>query len=171
MTLNVTKLWRYTKKIAWIFLISWLCTIFRFSIISWRFCHKIVPSNVHIHICLCSFYSCWYFREYHLISNLIKRIILLVAIIVFGRQLLNLRRRFFPGRWHCGTLTKTQSTTIVHRGTQDPIFHPGVTNYRKLASLVHGTERLNITIVPIPSNQSHRPSFFILQKLHLNTVE
>ena len=46
---NVTKLRRYMKKVAWIFLISWLCTIFRFSIILWRFCHKIVPSNVQVH--------------------------------------------------------------------------------------------------------------------------
>ena len=45
---NVTKLWRYTKKVAWIFLISWLGTVFRFSIILWRFCHKIVPSNVQV---------------------------------------------------------------------------------------------------------------------------
>ena len=34
------KFCRHTKKVAWIFLISWLCTIFRFSIILWWFCHK-----------------------------------------------------------------------------------------------------------------------------------
>ena len=45
---NITKLCRYAKKVAWIFLISWLCTIFRFSIIFWCFCHKIVSSNVQV---------------------------------------------------------------------------------------------------------------------------
>ena len=42
---NVTK---FTKKVVWIFLISWLCTIFRFSIILWTFCHKIVSPNVQV---------------------------------------------------------------------------------------------------------------------------
>ena len=45
---NVTKLCRYTKKVAWIFLISWLCRFFRFSVILWSFCHKIVSSNVQV---------------------------------------------------------------------------------------------------------------------------
>ena len=45
---NVTKLRRYIKKVARIFLISWLCTIFWFSIILWCFFHKIVSSNVQV---------------------------------------------------------------------------------------------------------------------------
>ena len=57
---NATKLCRCTKKVAWIFLISWFCTIFRFSIILWCFCHKIVLSNVQVLYLVDLFIGCQY---------------------------------------------------------------------------------------------------------------
>ena len=70
---KVTKLWqkwqkiltlmsqncarRYSKKFAWIFLISWLSTIFRFSVILLFFCHKIVSSNVQVLSIPCCFFK------------------------------------------------------------------------------------------------------------------